>query len=106
MNEDVLRGIGARLKEFRLSLHLTQEDFRVELSVKRQAVSKWEKGVCLPSGEQWYKLALMGLSLDYAILNIRSVPANRYGATARLVALPVRQPCGEASGTPERLPAS
>lgn len=106
MNADVLRGIGARLKEFRLSLHLTQEEFRVELSVRRQAVSKWEKGACLPSGEQWHKLALMGLSLDYAMLNIRSVPVSQYGATARLVALPVRRHCGEASGTPERLPAS
>lgn len=33
------------VKKFRKAKHLSQEDFAMKLSVVRQTVSKWEKGV-------------------------------------------------------------
>lgn len=79
MNEDVRRGIGRRLREFRVSLGLTQDEFADELGLsQRQSVSAWELGKAMPKGEEWFKMGVMGMSLDYAVLNIRTVPVASY----------------------------
>lgn len=83
MNEDVRRAIGGRLREFRLSLGYTQVEMARMLKAKRQSVSAWENGKSMPMCEDWLKLGHMGMSLDYVVLNIRTVPVSNY-ALARL----------------------
>lgn len=97
MNEDVRRAIGKRIKEFRVSLGLEQEELAKLLSqrvkrasdLRRQAVSSWELGKTMPKGEIWYELGVLGMSLDYAVLGFRTVPVSQFGRV--LTALPVRQ---------------
>lgn len=104
MNEKICRAIGARLKEFRLSLGLTQSEFGRELKAKRQSVTAWEAGKALPRCEAWLRLGQMGMSLDYAVLGIRSVPVSSFARP--IIPLRVCQGGADAFGTPARLPAS
>jgi len=48
---------GAKLKQQRKAKNLTQEDVAAQVGVSGQAVSKWEKGECLPDV---YNLKLLG----------------------------------------------
>lgn len=80
MNEELRRQIGRRIREFRVSLALTQDEFAEELGVsQRQSISAWELGKALPRGEEWIKLGHLGMSLDYTVLGIRTIPVGQYG---------------------------
>lgn len=104
MNEEICRAIGVRLKEFRVSLGMTQSKFASELKAKRQSVTAWEAGRALPRCEAWLKLGEMGMSLDYAVLGIRNVPVS--GFARPVVLSPACRSCAASSGTLERLPTS
>ena len=45
------------VKNFRKAMHLSQEEFAVRLSVVRQTVSKWEKGLSVPDVQLLLKIA-------------------------------------------------
>ena len=45
------------VKNFRKAMHLSQEEFAVRLSVVRQTVSKWEKGLSVPDVQVLLKIA-------------------------------------------------
>lgn len=45
MNE---KGLGNRLKMYRISLHMTQSELSVPLNMSRQTVSTYETGVRVP----------------------------------------------------------
>lgn len=106
IDQDIRCAIGLRLREFRVSLNLTQEEFARTLKVKRQSVSSMEHGASLPGGKTWHRLFCMGMSLDYAVGGIRTVPVSCYAPPARLDRLAVLTPDDVASGTRERLPES
>lgn len=107
MNEEVRRGIGARLKESRRQAKLSQEEVASELQIKRQSVSEWENGKALPASHQWYRLGMiLGVSLDYLAYGIRTVPVSQHDIMASVFRVPESRPSAAASGIPERLPAS
>ena len=49
--------IGERLVEERKKLHLTQEELGLKLNISKQAISKWESGLCLPDTANLIKLS-------------------------------------------------
>jgi len=56
---------GEKLKSYRKELNLTQEELGEKIGVSGQAVSKWEKGECLPDCYNLKMLGdLYGVSLD------------------------------------------
>jgi transcriptional regulator with XRE-family HTH domain len=56
---------GEKLKRYRKTLGLTQEEIAEKTGVSGQAVSKWEKGECLPDCYNLKQLGdLFGVSLD------------------------------------------
>ena len=60
--------IGERLVEERKKLHLTQEELGLKLNISRQAISKWESGLCLPDTANLIKLSsLFSCSVDYIL---------------------------------------
>lgn len=86
------KAIGARLKESRKSAKLTQEAVAKELGVNRQAVSNWETGRETPRAEAWFLLGqLYGVSLDYIVYGIRTMPISKYGILAS-VFRPAKEP--------------
>ena len=57
--------IGAKIKQFRLSCGMTQEQLGTELSVSAQAVSKWESGTTMPDIQLLPEISvLFGVSID------------------------------------------
>lgn len=90
MDEDTRRGVGRRLKEFRVSLGMTQADLASEIKAQRQSLSAWESGRTMPMAEALMALGQLGMSLDYVMLGIRCVPVSKYAARAYL-ALDVRE---------------
>ena len=57
--------IGAKIKQLRLKLGMTQEQLGDELSVSPQAVSKWESGTTMPDIQLLPELSvLFGVSID------------------------------------------
>lgn len=59
--------LGEKLKKCRKEKNLTQEDVSEKIGVSSQAVSKWEKGECLPDV---YNLRLLGLLYHTSIDNL------------------------------------
>lgn len=59
---------GKRIREFRGKRGLSQKEAALQMGVSEQAVSKWEKGACLPDA---YHLKLLGkilrVSVDYLL---------------------------------------
>jgi transcriptional regulator with XRE-family HTH domain len=100
MEDDKRREIGQRLKEFRLSLKLTQLGLARHLKVQRQSVSAWENGKSMPMCEDWLKLGQIGMSLDYVVLGIRTMPVSDYARP--YLGLRVREipPAGELTPLP------
>lgn|GEM_PF-2805818 len=81
--------IGARIKERRTALGLTQEDLAERLNVTFQAVSKWENGISMPDITLFHKLAnVLELTVD-ELLN---------GATSETPNAPKKQ-WGKITGT-------
>lgn len=59
---------GARLKNYRKSLHISQESLAEKVGVSRQAVTKWESDQSLPSSENLITLAgIFNVSLDQLV---------------------------------------
>ena len=57
--------IGERIIELRKLEHISQADLAKALSVSRQAVSKWERGICCPDIALLDEIAdLFGMSID------------------------------------------
>jgi len=60
--------VGNMIKEIRENAGLSQEQFAEKLTISRQAVSKWERGVALPDIENiMYISDLFIVSLDTII---------------------------------------
>ena len=56
---------GEKLKNYRKSLELTQDELGARVGVSGQAVSKWESGECLPDCFNLKALGdVYGISLD------------------------------------------
>ncbi|EQC68775.1 transcriptional regulator, Cro/CI family [Streptococcus sp. HSISB1] len=54
-----------RLKEYRKSAHLTQQQVAKQLGISQQAYGDWERGVKMPTHENSKKLArLFNVTLD------------------------------------------
>jgi transcriptional regulator with XRE-family HTH domain len=104
MDQVVRREIGGRFRECREAADLSQEEVAEFVRVTHQTVSKWESGKSMPRSELWPRLAaFIGFSLDYVVLNIRTVPVRSYGLVAPRPSAPVAD---APSGTPEHQPAS
>lgn len=103
-DEMELLAIGLRLKECRLSLKLSQPEVAAKLGRTPQAISKWEKGGSMPSGRDWQVLGkLYGVSLDYLVYGVRTMPVSDYAATmATIFRAPGVNPSGAVFGAPER----
>ena len=57
--------IGKRIKERRKQLHLSQEKLAEMLDVSDRAVSKWERGICMPSTAVMPELCkILGISIN------------------------------------------
>ena len=60
--------LSQRLAHLRKEKHLTQADVAAELNISRQAISRWESGLALPSTENLKYLGkLYGVSVDYLL---------------------------------------
>lgn len=106
-DEQVRRDIGMRLKECRRSLKLSQPEVAELLKRSPQVVSKWEHGKSLPAVEDWYAIGkLFGVSLDYLVYGIRTIPVSEYATMVAIFKAPGVEPRGGSFGTPERLPTS
>lgn len=78
MDEVFRRQIGARLKIARKAAGMTQEYVASDLGLSRQAVCSWEHGREMPRSEAWFRLGLLyGVSLDFIIYGIRTVPVSQ-----------------------------
>lgn len=107
MHKAVRAEIGERLREARRSASMSQEEAAAELNISRQAISRWETGQTLPQTGEWYYVGqLYGVSLDYLVYGIRTVPVNDYAVLSTVLGRPGVQPSGEPFGTPERQPTS
>jgi len=63
-------GFGERLKKIRKEKNLTQEEVAEKIGVSGQAVSKWEKGECLPDV---YNLKLLGKLYRISVDNLLAI---------------------------------
>ena len=53
------------LKRIRRERHISQEELAEELNVSRQAISKWEQGICLPETKMLLRISeKLNVSLD------------------------------------------
>lgn len=85
IQKEVRRGIGERLKEARKAGHRTQDEAASLLEVTRQTISLWEQGTSMPRAEQWYVIGqVYGVSLDYLVYGIRTVPVSGRGMLAKI----------------------
>ena len=57
------------LKRIRKERHISQEELAEELNVSRQAISKWEQGICLPEAKM---LLLISEKLDVSLDGLMS----------------------------------
>lgn len=68
--------IGSRLRECRSQAKLTLREVAASLKMSYQAVSHWENGHTVCDSIQLADLALLyGVSADYILFGIRTVPA-------------------------------
>jgi transcriptional regulator with XRE-family HTH domain len=83
--DEVRRRIGARIRECRKEAGLSQEDLAREMGVKRQAVSQWENAKTMPHCGEWYRLGpLLGVSLDYLVYGVKTIPVSDSGILAAI----------------------
>jgi transcriptional regulator with XRE-family HTH domain len=102
MNEELRRAIGQRLLETRKSAGLTQTYVADELGLKvRQTVAKWERGETMPRLNEWFQIGQMyGVSLDYLVYGIRTVPVSKYGMVGTVLGRAGVQPQGPGFDVP------
>lgn len=75
---------GKKVKELRLKKNYTQKEIAVRIGVSEQAISKWEKGECLPDV---YNLALLAQILNASadsLLDIKSFNSERIIETIKI----------------------
>jgi Predicted transcriptional regulators len=79
-----------------MSSGLSQRQVATELGLKvRQTVGKWESGEGMPRLDEWYNLGqLYGVSLDYLVYGIRTVPVSKCGMVSVVLARPGVNPQG------------
>lgn len=59
---------GEKLQKLRKSKGWTQEDLAAQISISRQALSKWEQGAVIPDTENVLQISkLFGVSTDYLL---------------------------------------
>jgi transcriptional regulator with XRE-family HTH domain len=99
--------IGKRLKESRLSCRLTQDGLAAMLGLKGATISSWERGKSMPQANEWYQLGLLlGISLDYLVYGVRTVPVDNLAVMGSIFGRPGVQPPAGVFGTPARLQES
>lgn len=102
MKAEVRSAIGRRLREARLSAAMSQDDVAGELGISRQAVSRWEGGNTTPKPVEWYRIGqIYGVSLDWIVYGIRTVPVSSYAALTPILGRRGVQPEGGAFGRPD-----
>ena len=75
--------VGELIKDKRIDLGLTQEDFANEIGVSSKAISKWESGKSLPDTKVLKKVAnILSINLDEYIENNESKNIKSYEYTA------------------------
>ena len=68
--------IGSRIKERRLSINKTQEELGLLVHVKKQTISKWEKGINIPDADTLRELSnITGCTVDYLVGKV-DIPNN------------------------------
>lgn len=91
------RAIGARLREARLSIGLTQNQVAQDFKIARQMVSRWETGF-LPSAMQLHEIGIAyGVSMDWLFYGVKCLPLG--GALQEVF----RERNGSAAGTAARI---
>lgn len=87
MNREEATAIGERLRAVRQEARRTQKDAAAECRVSRQAVSAWERGETIPSVPELMALALLyGVSADYLIFGVKTVPDSRTAVVQQILA--------------------
>lgn len=74
MSEKNSTSIGARLREERERLGLSQEAFAQTFSVSRRTQVAWEKGEQFPNAEVLSLASAVGVDVLYVLTSKRSVP--------------------------------
>jgi transcriptional regulator with XRE-family HTH domain len=98
---DVARAIGARLRDARRSVGLTQNQVAKDFKIARQMVSRWETGA-LPSALQLHAVGIAyGVSMDWLFYGVKCLPL---GGVLKDVFR--EAPVASADGTRERQSAS
>ncbi len=73
MEENLKELIGSRIKERRIYCDKTQEELGNYLHVKKQTISKWEKGINAPGAEELKILSnILECSVDYLVGKVDS----------------------------------
>lgn len=104
-NDERRISIGQRLRECRKAARLTQEDVGLRLDLTPQTVSSWERGKSMPKADQWYGLGpLLGVSLDYLVYGIRTVPEGAAPILRAIFQAPGVEPPAVAFDTPAHRP--
>ncbi len=74
MSKEKREVLGQRIQIARLKKGFTQEELGALLEINGKSVSKWERGVAVPSLEHLYKICIiLEISLD-ELLDIQSSP--------------------------------
>ena len=73
MEDNIKELVGLRIKERRIFLNKTQEELGKSLHVKKQTISKWEKGINSPGVEELKILStVLECSTDYLLGKVDS----------------------------------
>lgn len=92
-NEAMQKEIGARLKQSRLALGMSQPEVAAALNRTPQAISKWELGKSMPAPDTWQLVGeVLGVSLDYLVYGIRTVPVSDSPMIAKIFGEKREQP--------------
>lgn len=75
MSEQIRSFLGARLKEERERVGLTQDSLGGIAGVSRRAVVEWEKGGTTPSGEALALISMKGIDVLYVLTGQRTPQA-------------------------------
>lgn len=74
MSKEKREVLGQRIQIARLKKGFTQEELGALLEINGKSVSKWERGVAVPSLDHLYKICkILEISLD-ELLDIQSSP--------------------------------
>lgn len=90
---------GEKLQKLRKEKGLSQEQLATQISVSRQALSKWELGTAIPDTENALRISkLFGVSIDYllndeyesdndipAVQNTNETLSTKYKSTIRVI---------------------